>query len=263
MDDLIKRNNGRIFILGCPIDNISLSEFIDIIEDLIKSKSISKCVAINADKIVKIKKDPFLRRFIFSSYLNIIDGQSLVWVGRLFGHKIKERFGGIDIINALMSVAYDKGYKVYFLGANENVVSDLVKIFKNIYKNLKIAGWRNGYWAQDEEKKVVENIKKASPDILFIAISSPKREIFMDKYLKEMGVPFVMGVGGAFDVLVGKTKRAPKWIQRIGFEWFFRFAQEPRRLWKRYLIGNFNFVWLVTLEFIRLLFKKIKAKSHY
>lgn len=258
MSDLEKRKKQRISILGCPIDNVSLNEAIGIIEEFITSKTINKCIAINADKIIKFKKDPVFKKFLLSGDLNITDGQSIVWTGKLFGVKIKERFGGLDIIEKLIPIASYKGYSVYFLGGHNNVINELVKFFKNKFAELNIVGFRNGYWSLSEEWEVVQDIKSKSPDILFIAISSPKREIFIEKYKNEINASFVMGVGGAFDVLVGEKKRAPQWVQKIGFEWLFRLLQEPRRLWKRYLIGNTYFVLLVLLEFLKFVFKNNK-----
>ncbi len=243
---------GKIWLFGCPINNLTLKETIVVIEEFIKSRRPHQYIAINVDKINKLRKDLFFRNVILSSDLNIVDGQPLIWVSKLFGQPVKERFGGLDIINALAPVAEKEGYSIYFLGAREEIIRKVVKTYQNRYQKLKIIGWRNGYWKREEEKEVVENIKKTCPDVLFFAMSSPKKEIFLKKYLNEMGVSFVMGVGGAFDIIAGKTKRAPKWIQKVGLEWLFRLVQEPRRLWKRYLIGNTIFIFLFLKEFIKI-----------
>ncbi len=236
----------RITLLGCPIDNLSIGEMTSVVDGFIKSRKPHQYVAINADKIVKMRKDPEFRDIIMQSDLNIVDGQPLVWVSKLFGRPVKQRYGGLDIMDALIP----RGYGVYFLGAEEDVIKEVVDKYRNLYPDMKLAGWRNGYWSEDEEKGVVEGIKRSSPDILFFAMSSPKKEKFLKKYLKEMKVPFVAGVGGAFDIVAGKTKRAPKWMQDTGLEWLFRVMQEPRRLWKRYLVGNAGFIWIVLKDFI-------------
>ena len=153
-----------------------------------------------------------------------------------------------------------KGYKIYFLGAREEIVKKVVDKYKTDFPGLNISGWRNGYWNESEEEKVVADIVAAQPDVLFFAMSSPRKEIFLRKYLNRMGIPFVMGVGGAFDVIAGKVKRAPEWVQRIGMEWLFRVIQEPRRLWKRYLIGNAVFMYVVLKEFVGLKILKRKIK---
>src|SRR5690606_10280954 len=121
-------------------------------------------------------------------------------------------------------------WKVYFLGAKEEVVSRMVTMYQKLYPHINIVGYRNGYWTEDEEIDVATAIKDAKPDLLFVAISSPKKENFLNQYQKIMEVPFVMGVGGTFDVMVGDVRRAPVWMQKTGFEWLYRFLQEPRRM---------------------------------
>lgn len=241
----------RITLLGCPIDNLSLEETVSHIEEFIKSGKPHQYIAINADKIVKMRKDPEFRDILFKSDLNIVDGQPLMWVSRLFGKPVKQRYGGLDIIDAFAAVSEKKGYGIYFLGAREEIVSDVVKKYKDLFPGLKISGWRNGYWKADEEGEVVEDIISSRPDVLFFAMGSPRKEVFLRKYIDKMGIPFVMGVGGAFDIIAGKTKRAPLWMQKMGIEWMFRVLQEPGRLWKRYLIGNSIFIWLVLKELIK------------
>ncbi len=244
-------NTERIEILGCPIDNLTLEEAVGVIEEFIKDGTPRRYVAINAGKIVKMRRDPAFRKNLFDGDLNIVDGKPLMWVAKLFGKTVKERYGGLDIIDKLMPLAEKKRYGIYFLGAEEEVIEKAAGIYEKDHPNLRLA-WRNGYWTEEEEQKVVEDIKASRSDILFFAMSSPRKEIFLDKYLKEMGIPFVAGVGGAFDIIAGKTKRAPEWMQNIGLEWLFRVLQEPRRLWKRYLIGNSVFMWLVLKEFFRI-----------
>lgn len=246
-----KREKKRLWVLSCPIDNLSLEESISAIEGFIKDGHPHQYVGINADVIVRIQRDPLFRRVILNSDLNIVDGQPLVWVSKLFGQPVRERYGGIDIMNLLIPLAEKKGYGIYFLGAQKEVIKKVIEIYRGRYPDLKITGWRDGYWKPEEERDVVENIKKSCSDILFFAMSSSKKEIFPQKYLYEMNIPFVMGVGGAFDIIAGKTKRAPKWMQQLGLEWFFRLIQEPRRLWRRYLIGNPIFIYLVVKELLK------------
>lgn len=130
--------------------------------------------------------------------------------------------------------------------------------FKKIYPYLQIAGYRNGYFNFDQEEEIVNNIKKSKPNMLFLGISSPKKEIFIDKYSKTLNIPFTMGVGGSFDIVAGITKRAPKWMQNCGLEWFYRLCQEPQRMWKRYLVTNTLFGFLALKEIINHYAKKLR-----
>ena len=116
--------------------------------------------------------------------------------------------------------------------------------FRNLqqYPNLQIVGVRNGYFNPEDEEKMVEEMSASGADMMFVAFSSPKKEFWVNKYLKELRIPFVMGVGGSFDVVAGVTDRAPKWMQDHGMEWFYRFIQEPGRMWNRYIVGNWKFV---------------------
>jgi len=243
-----KEKNRRIRVLDCPIDNLSLKETLRVIEEFIKSGRPHQHVVINADKVLKIRQDKKLKQIVESCDLINADGQSIRWAARLLGISFKERITGMDLMEQLLKLSSQKGYSVYFLGAKEEVVRKVVETSTNKYPSLKIAGWGDGYWESNEEKKVVQDIKRAQPEILFVAISSPKKEFFIRKYMDEIQVPFSMGVGGSFDVIAGLTKRAPLWMQKCGLEWLFRLYQEPRRLWRRYLIGNPIFLWLVVKE---------------
>jgi len=141
------------------------------------------------------------------------------------------------------------GRSVYFLGARDDVLDEVVRRFRERYPALKVAGSRNGYW--DDDAAVVAQVRSAAPDLLFLAIPSPRKEFWLAEHMPAMGVPFSMGVGGSFDVVAGRVKRAPRWVQRIGCEWVYRLVQEPRRMWKRYLVGNTSFIWLTMKEWRR------------
>jgi len=251
----------RIEVFGCPIDNLSMSETIELIDTMIQSRKPHQHVVVNADKLLKLREDENLKQIISSCDIINADGMPIVWASRLIGKKLKERVTGIDLMENLIRYAADKGYRPYFLGAREEVVNKVIEIYRSRYPGLKIAGYRNGYWKPEEEDSVAAAIQNSKADILFVAMGSPKKEIFLRKYLSGMQVPFVMGVGGSFDVVAGHTKRAPLWMQNCGLEWFFRFLQEPRRMWKRYLIGNTRFLLLVMKESFKLFVRKRAALS--
>ncbi len=246
-----KENNRRVRVLDCLIDNLSLKETLRVIEEFIKSGRPHQHVVINADKILRLRKSKELKQIVESCDLINADGQPIRWVARLLGVSFKERITGVDLMEELLKLSSQKEYSVYFLGARKEILREVVEIYTDKYPSLKIAGGRDGYWESDEEKKVVQDIKRTQPEILFVAISSPKKEFFIREYMNEMQVPFSMGVGGSFDIIAGIKKRAPKWMQKCGLEWLFRLYQEPRRLWSRYLIGNPIFLWLVLKEFIK------------
>jgi N-acetylglucosaminyldiphosphoundecaprenol N-acetyl-beta-D-mannosaminyltransferase len=206
---------------------------------------------VNVDKVVKASRDPELRRIINECALISVDGMPVVWASRLLGKPIKERVAGVDLFESLMRRSAEKGWRVYLLGAMEEVVCDVKLIYEAKYPGLVVAGYRNGYWKPEDEIDVVAQIAAARADLLFVAISSPKKEHFLGRYQAEMKVPFAMGVGGTFDVAVGKVKRAPIWMQNNGLEWFYRFLQEPRRMFKRYFVDDLVFSWLLIKEAMR------------
>ena len=237
---------NKVNFIGIPLDNISMSETLDRIENAISSKKqIHHCV-INAGKVVKIRSDKKLQESVIGSDIINADGMSIVWAARFLGHKIKERVPGIDLMENLVRLAHKKNYNCYFLGAKEQVVKKIVDHYSDKYSNQIIAGYRNGYFDIEEEKMIIDQIIKSRPNFLFVAMTSPKKEIFLNKYKAKLkSVNLIMGVGGSFDVISGEVKRAPLFMQKIGLEWFYRFAQEPERMWRRYLIGNLKFLIII------------------
>lgn len=240
--------NQRIKMMGCEVDNLDMEETLQRIEEFIHDGSPHQHVVINADKVVKAHRDPELRRIINECALINADGMPVVWASRLLGKPLKERVAGVDLFDALMRRAAEKGWRVYLLGAREDVVGGVKKLYEQRFPSLVVAGYRNGYWKPEEEASIAAEIGAARPDLLFVAISSPKKEQFLGRYQAEMKVPFAMGVGGTFDVAVGKVKRAPVWMQKSGLEWFYRFLQEPRRMFRRYFIEDMFFFWILVKE---------------
>ena len=238
----------RIKLFGITVDNLNMSETLDRIEAMIKDGAIHQHVVINVDKIVKMESNLKLRTAVLDCDLINADGQPVIWVSSLLQVPLKERVTGIDLFDVLIARCAERGFRPYLVGARQEIVARTVDVLKRKYPKLQLAGWRNGYWSAEQEPVVVEEIKKARPDVLCIAVGSPKQELFLHKWKKEMQVPFVMGVGGSFDVTAGALKRAPRWMQDSGLEWLFRLAQEPRRLWRRYLIEDMAFFRLVWRE---------------
>lgn len=245
----------RIQLLNISVDNLTMNETIDIIDNTISKKERLQHVVVNAGKIVDMQDDDELRQSVNSCDLINADGQSVVWASRFLGSSLKERVAGIDLMENLVEMAYKKGYKVYFLGAKEEVVKNVVDIYSRKYSKEIIAGYRNGYFTKEQEKSIANDIANSNAQLLFVAITSPNKEIFLYQNRELLSnVNFTMGVGGSFDVVSGLVKRAPLWMQKVGLEWFYRFLQEPKRMWKRYLIGNTKFVLLVIKE-------RLKQKS--
>lgn len=232
-------------VMDIPVQALSMDESLGYIRSRIEAGIFTQHVVVNAGKIVAMQSDEELRRSVLEADMINADGMSVVWASRFLGKALPARVAGIDLMLELVKMSFEKGYKCYFLGAKQAVVEAVVAEFSGKYSPDIVAGYRNGYFSSEDEAQVAEDIAASGADMLFVAMSSPKKEIFVNKYKDVMKVPFVMGVGGSFDVVAGVTKRAPLWMQRLGLEWFYRFIQEPRRMWKRYLVGNSKFLWLV------------------
>jgi len=238
----------QVVLFGVPIDNLTLRETVDRIEEMIRSGPTHQHVVVNVDKIVKLQRDSELRQAILDCDLISADGQPIVWASRVLGKPLKERVAGIDLFAAVIERCAKCGFRPYLLGARQEVVEKVAEILKSRHAKLQLAGWRNGYWSADEEAGVVAEIKRAGSDALFVAMSSPKKELFVRKWKAELQVPFVMGVGGTFDVVAGLVGRAPQLMQRCGLEWLYRLVQEPRRMWRRYLVEDMAFFALLWRE---------------
>ncbi len=245
----------RISICDIPVDALTMEETIHLIDRSIIERRPIHHVVINAAKVVNAQKDMVLKESIVNCDIINADGQAIVWASRLFNTPLPERVAGIDLMESLVKLSAQKKYKIFFLGATQEIVNTVVNFYSNLYGKGIIAGYRNGYFKKEEEQVVAKQISDSNADILFVAMSSPKKEIFLNTYKDLIQTPFIMGVGGSFDVVAGHVKRAPVWMQKSGLEWFYRVLQEPRRMWKRYLFGNSEFIYLVLKEKVRQVFK--------
>jgi len=230
----------RIYVFDCPMDVATIDETVDYISDRMDRDKFTQHVVVNVAKIVNMQGDDYLSESVKNCDIINIDGMGVVWAARLLGYDIPERVAGIDLFHNLLARAAQRHIPIFLLGAERGVIERTAQVVANRYPGLDIAGFHHGYFWQEEER-VVELISKSGAKMLFVAISSPLKENFINKWRDKLGVTFVMGVGGSFDVVAGRVSRAPQWMQRMGLEWVFRVLQEPRRMWKRYLVTNSRF----------------------
>ncbi len=241
----------KINFLNIPIDAITMQETLERVEKAIVSNKQIHHTVVNAGKIVSMQTDKELNKSVVEADIINADGQAVVWAANFLGQRLPERVSGIDLMENLMRCSFEKGYRCFFFGATEDVVTKLVSIYRDQYSPDIIAGYRNGYYDKIHEEDIANEIAKSGANMLFVAITSPKKEIFLNTYKNHLKkVNFIMGVGGSFDVIVGKVKRAPLLMQKVGLEWLYRVIQEPRRMWKRYLVGNTKFIWLVIKKYL-------------
>jgi len=240
----------RIEFLDCPMDVATMAETVDIVSDRIRKKQFTQHVVVNVAKLVNMRRDSQLRESVAACDIINIDGMGVVFGGRFLGHDISERVAGVDLFLALLARSAELGFPVFLLGAEESVVKKVAADVQEIYSDLDVAGFHHGYFWNDEEE-IVRKIGKSGARLLFVAITSPKKENFINRWKSELNVDFVMGVGGSFDVVAGKVRRAPVWMQRAGLEWFYRLLQEPLRMTRRYFVTNSEFAWLLLRQKFR------------
>ncbi len=229
-------------VLDCHIDRLTLDEAVDQCERAVVTREPMQHMAVNAAKLVAMRDDAELRSVIEQSELVTADGQAVVWASKILGDPLPERVTGVDLMHRLFAASAERGYKVFILGAKQEVLEEAVGELRRQHPGLPLVGYRNGYFDKEEWGEVAREIRDAQPDLLFVAITSPTKEKFLGQYRELMDVPFVMGVGGAIDIVAGITRRAPVLWQRLGLEWLYRMLQEPKRMARRYAVTNTKFL---------------------
>lgn len=250
----------RLELLGAPLDLLSIEEAVAYVDGLVERGARGQQASLNAAKVVRIRHDPKFAEALRGCDLVLADGQSIVWAAKALGLEVPERVAGIDLMAALLDRAAERGYRVFLLGAHADVIEDAAAEIQRRHPGINIVGAQDGYYPPDEEASIVSAIEAAEPDLLFVAFDTPRKELFLARVRQAARVPFAMGVGGSFDVLAGRRKRAPAWMQRAGVEWLFRLLQEPRRLAGRYLVGNTVFIALVVRELVQTR-RRLKARA--
>lgn len=238
-------------LLGVPIDALGMEEVLDRVDKIILERGRLRIGVVNAAKLVHMRRESTLRADVLSCDLILADGVPVVWASRLLGRPLPERVAGIDLMLGMLRRGNEHGYRIYCLGASDDVLVNAVRRITADYPHVDVVGRHHGYFTLQAEPGIVAAIACAKPDILLVGMSSPKKELFLARWSNQLGVSVCHGVGGSFDVLAGKVRRAPLVWQRLGLEWLYRVRQEPRRLWRRYLVTNTLFCALVIKELLR------------
>jgi N-acetylglucosaminyldiphosphoundecaprenol N-acetyl-beta-D-mannosaminyltransferase len=249
----------RFELLGAPLDALSLGDAVELIDEAISARRPIRHASVNAAKLVRLRRDPALADALRSCELVTADGQPVVWAARLSGHPVPERVAGIDLMEALLERAELRGHRVFLFGGKPDVLERAVEAVRARHPRLTIAGAQHGYYDRGREAETVARIASSRPDIVLIALGSPEKEIFQAAHGDALGASFVMGVGGAFEILAGVRRRAPGWARAAGLEWLFRLAQDPQRLLGRYAVGNAIFLGLAAREVVRVRLSRIAS----
>ncbi|MEW2246421.1 WecB/TagA/CpsF family glycosyltransferase [Streptomyces sp. NPDC006975] len=244
--------SARRTLFGIELDPLTMDETVDRCLRAVREERRLEIGVVNAAKLVNMRRDPRLARAVSGCDLVLADGQAVVWAGRVLRAPLPERVAGIDLFVRLLAEAETAGMSVYFLGARQEVLEEMLRRVADRFPGLKVAGSRHGYFDDADQEGIADAIARSGAQMLFLGMTSPKKEIFTAAHGARTGARLVHGVGGSFDILAGVTKRAPRAWQRWGLEWLYRALQEPRRLGRRYLTTNVSFLLMTAREFIRL-----------
>jgi N-acetylglucosaminyldiphosphoundecaprenol N-acetyl-beta-D-mannosaminyltransferase len=234
------RSVSHIFDLN--IDKITSQGVLLKVEKYITSRQPHQIAYLNAHCINRTFRDEQYRKIIMDSDIVYADGMALVWVSHLTNDPLPERVNAGDFLPDLCRLCEEKQYKLYFLGCETGVAEAAADQLLKQFPKLKIVGTRHGYFTETEEQSIISGIVNAQPDILLVGFGVPQQEKWLAKNLQKLQVPVAWGVGALLEYYALKTPRAPRWMRQSGLEWLFRLYLEPRRMWKRYLVGNMVFV---------------------
>jgi N-acetylglucosaminyldiphosphoundecaprenol N-acetyl-beta-D-mannosaminyltransferase len=237
-------------LLGIPLAAARMTQVLDLVDTTIAARRRLRIGVVNAAKVVNMRRDELLRTDVLSSDIILADGIAVVWASRVLRQPLPERVAGIDLMTGMLERGNRAGYRIYALGASEDVLEGTVARIAADYPGVRVVGRHHGYFTSEEEAAIAADIAASKPDILLVAMTSPKKENFLGRWAESLQVPVCHGVGGSFDVMAGKVQRAPLAWQRLGLEWLYRVKQEPARLWRRYLVTNVLFTCMVLRELI-------------
>jgi N-acetylglucosaminyldiphosphoundecaprenol N-acetyl-beta-D-mannosaminyltransferase len=240
-----------LILNGIVINHLTFTEAVEQIVALARQEQSQLIVTPNADHIVRLADDAAFREVYAKAALRVADGMPLIWASRWLKNPLPERVTGADLLPALCEQAAKNGLSVYLLGAPPGVAQQAAEALQKRYASLSVAGTYSpplGFEQNQEEiEKIIQQINAVKPHILFVGLGSPKQEFWMAKYQSQLHVGVLLGIGAAIAFAAGTEKRAPRWMQRVGLEWLFRWGQDPKRLTKRYW-GDLRFFYLVWRE---------------
>lgn len=251
----------RVRVLNGRFDALTLPQTVDAVFRLIQAGRRGWLCTVNVAILMMMRGDARLRRFVDGASITVADGQPLIWGGAWLGQPLPERVTGVDLVDALCERAAREGRRVYLLGGSADVVARAARRLRERSPGLLI-DYADGYFGEDHAAERADRIRSARTDILFVGMGVPRQEIFLEEQWDRLGVGMAIGVGGSFDVLAGVRARAPVWAQKTGMEWLFRLVQEPRRLFRRYLVTNAQFSWHLVGALAAGMWRSVLPASH-
>jgi len=243
-------------VLGVRVDAVQIPEVVAQMEQWISSGARGHFISVtNVHMVMEALYNPSFKKILERADLSVPDGMPLIWLGRWRGYPLGRRVYGPDLLSDFCRETHRKGYSHFFYGGAPGVAEKAAKTLNDWFPMLKVVGTYSPPFralTPEEDKQVVEMISRAAPDVLWVGLGCPKQESWMYEHRDQLQVPVMVGVGQAFDIYGGRSRQAPRWMREHGLEWLFRLWQEPRRLWRRYLLYNVGFIYRLFLEFVGL-----------
>lgn len=233
---------NEINLLGIPLANITMDAGVRLVHDLIERGRPTQVSFVNADCVNLAYQDEKYQEILTRSELNLIDGVGLRIAGRTLGSPVVDNLCGTDLFPRLCAAMQGGERGIYLLGARRGVAERVAAWIDSRYPGCQVSGYHDGYFSPEDEPGVIDDIAQSGAGLLLVAFGAPRQEKWIHRNLHRLNVPVAMGVGGLFDFYSGRIPRAPLWMRRLGLEWCYRLLQEPRRMWRRYLIGNVVFL---------------------
>ena len=248
---MVESKTAKLHILNVEISEIDMDDACLLVEEGVSKRQKKYICVCPVSTIMECKRSEKVLKSVNSADLVTPDGMPVVWIGRMLGFKNIRRVYGPELMQNICDISAKKGYKLYFYGANQDTLNKLQERLSNKYPGLIISGSFSPPFRQlieEEDNKIVEEINRSNPDIIWVGLGSPKQDVWMYEHRERINAPVMIGVGAAFDFLAGTKPQAPRWVRDNGFEWLFRLITEPKRLWRRYLINYPLFVYYLLVE---------------
>lgn len=229
----------KVHIFGIPFSKMGMKETVQYLTNRINGREQTHVITANPIMVMSALEHPSYKEMMLKSDLIVPDGAGIVWAAQKGGNPVAERVTGIELLHELFRVGEEHHWKVYLLGTTQEIIEAAAQSLQMQYPQVRIVGCHDGYFTAAEDEEVITSIKELQPDLLFVARGADTQEPWIVKHRAALEVPLIMGVGGSFDVISGKLKRAPEWIQKLRIEWLFRLLQEPKRLPRMMVLPKF------------------------
>jgi N-acetylglucosaminyldiphosphoundecaprenol N-acetyl-beta-D-mannosaminyltransferase len=241
----------HVSLLGIDVDNVTMDEAVDEIADRARGSVPAQVCFVNADCANIAWHDLEYQQILRSSQLVLADGIGMRLAGKLLNRNIRQNVNGTDLLPSLCKVLERDGLGIFLLGGRPGIAEDVERWMSRSFPKLPVCGTQHGFFSDEQVPSILAKIKASSAKVLLVAFGVPRQDKWINDHLGGTGAMVAMGVGGLFDFYSGRIPRAATWIREIGMEWVYRFWQEPRRMWRRYFVGNFVFLSRVMRERLR------------